>query len=74
MLVLIQTGFRESWREQDYIVLKEEHRLKVFEIWVLRKIFGPKNAKVAEEWSRLHNEELHELFSSPNIILVIEQK
>jgi hypothetical protein len=41
---------------------------------VLRKIFGPKRDWVAGEWRRLHNEELHALYSSPNIIRVIKSR
>jgi hypothetical protein len=44
----------------------------VFENRVLRKIFGPKREKVAGEWRRLHNEELHNLYTSPNIITIIK--
>jgi hypothetical protein len=39
---------------------------------VLRKMFGPKRDDVTEEWRRLHKEELHDLYSSPNIIRVIK--
>jgi hypothetical protein len=45
----------------------EEHRLRVFENRVLRKIFGPKRDEVTWEWRKLNNEELHMLYSSPNI-------
>jgi hypothetical protein len=41
--------------------------LGVFENWVLRRIFGPKGEEVAEGWRRLHNEQLHNLYSSSNI-------
>jgi hypothetical protein len=44
----------------------------VFENRVLRRIFGPKRDEVREEWRRLHNEELNDLYSSPNIIRVIK--
>ena len=51
----------ETWS----LTLREEHRLRVFENKVLRKIFGAKKDKIAGEWRKLHNAELH---SSPNII------
>jgi hypothetical protein len=44
------------------------HRLRVFENRVLRRIFGPKRDEVVGEWRELHNEELHNLYSSPDII------
>jgi hypothetical protein len=50
------------------LTLKEEHRLRVFENRILRRIFGPKRDEVTGEWRMLHNEELHILYSSPNII------
>ena len=46
----------------------EEHRLRVFENKVVRKIFGAKRDEIAREWRKLHNAELHALYSSPNII------
>jgi hypothetical protein len=45
--------------------MREEHRLRVFENRVLRRIFGPKRDEVAREWRRLHNEERYDLHSSP---------
>jgi hypothetical protein len=52
--------------------LREECRLRVFENKVLRRIFGPKEDEVTGEWRRLHNRELHALYSSTNIIRVIK--
>jgi hypothetical protein len=49
-------------------MLREEHKLMVFENRVLRRTFGPKRDEVTEEWSKLHSEELHNLYSSPDII------
>jgi hypothetical protein len=54
--------------------LREECRLRVFENKVLRRIFGPKRDEVTGEWRRLHNNELHALYSSPNIIPVIKSR
>jgi hypothetical protein len=51
-----------------------EHRLRVFENRVLRRIFGPKRDGVTVEWRRLHNEELYDLYSSPNIVRVIKSR
>ena len=47
---------------------REEHRLRVFENKVLRKIFGDKRDEITGEWKKLHNAELYELYSSHNII------
>jgi hypothetical protein len=49
-----------------------EHRLRVFENRVLRRIFVPKRDEVMGEWRKLHNEELHDLYSSPSIIRIIK--
>ncbi|KAJ4433974.1 hypothetical protein ANN_16293 [Periplaneta americana] len=54
----------ETWT----LTLREEHRLRVFENTVLRKIFGAKRDESTGEWRKLHNTELHALYSSPNII------
>jgi hypothetical protein len=50
------------------LTLREEHRLRVFENRVLRRILGPKRDEVMGEWRKLHNRELHNLYSSPDII------
>jgi hypothetical protein len=52
--------------------LKEERRLRVFENRVLRRIFGPKRDEVTGEWRKLHNEENHDLYHSPNNVQVIK--
>jgi hypothetical protein len=60
----------ETWS----VTLREEHRLRVFENRVLGRIVGPKRDEVTGEWRRLHNEELNDLYSSPNIIRVIKSR
>ena len=59
----------ETWS----LTLREEGRLRVFENRVLRRIFGPKRDKVTGDWRKLHNKELNDLYSSPNIVRVIEK-
>jgi hypothetical protein len=54
--------------------LKEDHRLGMFENRVLRRIFGPKRDEVTGEWRKLHNEELHNLYSSPESIRQIKSR
>jgi hypothetical protein len=54
----------ETWS----LTPREEHRLRVFENRVLRRIFGPKRDKVTGEWRKLHSEELHNLYLSPDFI------
>jgi hypothetical protein len=49
----------ETWS----LTLREEHKLRVFDNRVLRRIFGPKRDEVTGEWRKLHNEELHNLYS-----------
>jgi hypothetical protein len=53
--------------------LREEHRLRVFENRVLRRIFGPKREEDGS-WRKLHNDEFHSLYSSPNIVRVIKSR
>jgi hypothetical protein len=60
----------ETWS----LKLSEEHRLRVFENRVLTRIFGPKRDEVTGEWRKLHNEELHDLYSSPSIIRIIKSR
>jgi hypothetical protein len=56
------------------LTVGEERRLIVFVNRVLRRIFGPKRDEVTGEWRKLHNEELHGLYSSPNIVRVIKSR
>jgi hypothetical protein len=51
------------------LTLREEHRLRVFENRVLRRIIGPKRDEMTGGWRKLHNEELHGLYSSPSIVI-----
>jgi hypothetical protein len=55
-------------------MLREEHRVRVFENGVPRRIFVPKKDEVTGEWRKLHSEELHKLYSSPNIIRQIKSR
>ena len=60
----------EAWS----LTLRRERKLRVFENVVLRRIFGPRRDEVMGEWWRLHNEELNDLYSSPNIVRVIKSR
>jgi len=60
----------EAWS----MTLREERKLRVFENMVLRRIFGPRRDEVMGEWRRLRNEELNDLYSSPNIVRVIKSR
>ena len=60
----------ETWS----LTLREEHRLRVFENRVLRSVFGPKRDEVTGEWRKLHNEELNDLYSLPNIVRVVKSR
>jgi hypothetical protein len=68
ILPVILYGY-ETWP----FTLREEHRLRLFENRVLRRLFGPKRDEVTGEWRRLHNEELNDLYS-PNTIRVIKSR
>jgi len=59
----------ETW----LLTLREEHRLRVFESRVLRRIFGPKS-EVTGEWRKLHNEKLNDLYSSPSTVQMIKSR
>ena len=56
------------------LTLREELRLRVFGNRVLRRIFGPKRDEVKGEWRKLHNEEINDLYCSPNIVRVIKSR
>ena len=58
----------ENWS----LTLREERRLRVFENTLLRRVYGPKRDEITKEWRKLHNEELSELYSLPNIVRVVK--
>jgi hypothetical protein len=58
----------ETW----LLILREEHWLRVFENRVVRRICGPKRDEVTGGWRKLHNDELHKFYSSPNILYNIK--
>ena len=60
----------ETWS----LILREERRLRMFENRVLRRVFGPKKDEVTGEWRKLHNEELSDLYSLPNIVRVVKSR
>ena len=60
----------ETWS----LTLREERRLRVFENRMLRKVFGPKRDEVTRERRKLHNEELNDLYSLPNIVRVVKSR
>jgi len=60
----------ENWS----LTLRKEHRLRVFENWMLRRIFGPKRDKITGDWRKLHREELNDVYSSPNIVQLIKSR
>jgi len=60
----------ETW----LLTRREERKLRLFENMVLRRIFRPRRDEVTGEWRRLHNEELNDYYSSPNIVRVIKSR
>jgi hypothetical protein len=60
----------ETW----FFTLREKHGLRVFENRVLRRMFGPKRVEVTGGWRKLHNKELHNLYSLPSIIRMIKSR
>ena len=60
----------EAWS----LTLREERKLRVFENMVLRRIIGSRRDEVTGEWRRLHNKELNDLYSSPNVVRVIKSR
>jgi len=60
----------ETWS----LILREERRLRVFEVRVLRRVFGPRRGEVTGEWKRPRNEEFNDMYCSPNIFRVIIQR
>ena len=60
----------ETWS----LTLREERRLRVFESRVLRRVFGPNRDEVTGEWRKLHNEELRDVYSLPNIVRVVKSR
>ena len=60
--------------ETESLTLTEECRLRVFQNRVLRRVFGPKRDEVTGEWRKLHNEELSNRYSLPNIVLVVKSR
>jgi len=60
----------EAWT----LTLRDERKLRVFENMELRRIFGPRRDEITGEWRRLHNEELSDLYSSPNIVRLIKSR
>jgi hypothetical protein len=79
-LSIVQNSER-TWRfgvlygcETLSLTLRGEHRLRVFESRVLRRIFGSKRDEVTGGWRKLHNEELHNFYSSPSIIIMSKSR
>jgi hypothetical protein len=60
----------ETWS----LTLRKEHKLRAFENRVLRRIFGPKRDEIIESWRKLHNDELHSLYFSPDKIIMLKSR
>jgi hypothetical protein len=56
------------------LTVRQERGLRVSENRVLRRVFGPKSDEVTGDWRKLHNEELNDLYCSPNIVRVIKSR
>jgi hypothetical protein len=69
MLPLLLYGCK-TWS----LTLRKEDRLRIFENRVLRRIFGPKRDELTGGWRKLHNEELHNLYSSPSTVRIIKSR
>jgi hypothetical protein len=67
IILLVVLYVCETWS----VTLGEEHRLRVFKNGVLRRVFGPKSEEDGS-WRKLHNDEHHSLYSSPNIVRVVK--
>ena len=70
LILLVALYGCETWS----LTLREEMKLRMSENMVLRRIFVPRRDEVTGEWRRLHNEELNDLYSSPNIVRVIKSR
>ena len=70
--IILRLGLCEC--ETSSLTLREERRLRVFDNRVLRRIFGPKRDEVLGEWRKLHNDEISDLYSSPDIVRVIKSR
>ena len=70
IIFLVVLSGCETWS----LTLREERRLRLFQNWVLRRIFGPKRDEVTGEWRKLHNEKLNNLYSSPSIVRVMKSR